>query len=490
MQPTNTIFILSDEHNRNVLGCYGDEIVKTPHLDRLAARGVRFENAYCNSPVCVSSRASIATGRYPHQISAWDSVSPFHGEPKGWAGSLRDQGHEVLSIGKLHYRSDKDDNGFCKEIAPMYVHNGVGWLSSVLRDPPVPLPGAELMAGRIGAGETDYTAYDRRITELTCEWLAQAAVCDHDKPWVLYVGLVAPHFPLIAPQEFFDLYNDAEIPEPRQYAESDRPRHPVLDVLRDASPYDKYFDPEKVKIARQGYYGLTSFLDDNIGKILAALTTNGLEEKTRVIYTSDHGDNIGHRGLWGKSVMYDDSSAIPLIVAGPEIPEGLSVETPVSLVDLHPTLIEFSGGELSSAGPAIPGTSLSQCFSDPSADGEAFSEYHDWSAITGMFMLRTKEWKIVRYPGYPDQLFNIDKDPNEEIDLANDPAFADTLDELRVKLAGILDVEQVNASAFADQEKKIEEFGGPEAILASEEHAYTPAPSDDPDEVTADKFEP
>ena len=490
MQRANTVFILSDEHNRDVLGCYGDPHVKTPNLDKLAARGTCFDNTYCNSPVCVSSRASLAAGRFPHQISAWDSASPYFGAPRGWASRLRDQGHEVVSIGKLHYRSAQDDNGFSAEHAPMYVHNGVGWISSLLRNPPFPLPGAELMAKQIGAGETDYTAYDRRITELTCDWLTEAATREHDKPWVLYVGLVAPHFPLIAPQEFFDLYADVDLPAPRQYAEDERPRHPVLDALRESSDYDGPFTDESVRVARQAYYGLTSFLDHNIGLIMDAIDKNGLSENTRVIYTTDHGENLGHRGLWGKSVMYDDSAALPLIAAGPGIPEGQRVKTPVSLVDLHPTLTEFAGEDIHPDDGDLPGASLSKWFDAPEADRAVFSEYHDWSAITGMFMLRTAEWKIVRYPGYPDQLFNMIDDPNEKVDLADDPAHGDVLNDMRERLAAVTNVDEVNTTAFRDQKIKIDAHGGPEAIMRAEDKAYTPAPTEDPDAVLADRYEP
>ncbi len=490
MKPANTLFILSDEHNRDILGCYGDPFAKTPNLDGLAERGVVFANAYCNSPVCVSSRASLATGRYPHQIHAWDSTAPFTGAPVGWAGRLREQGHEVVSIGKLHYRSAEDDNGFSEEIAPMYVHNGTGWLSSLLRDPPTPLAGADLMAKQIGPGETDYTHYDREITQLTCDWIRNAAKRSPDKPWVLYVGLVAPHFPLVAPQEFYDLYDGAEIPAPRQYAQADRPRHPVLDALRKYSNYDDGFNEEKVRIARQSYYGLVSFLDHNIGLILDTLRDSGQIDRTRVIYTTDHGDNLGHRGLWGKSVMYDDSAALPLIAAGPDLPGGVRVSTPVSLVDLHPTLMEFSGATAAAEDAELPGESLTARFDAPGAERGVFSEYHDWSSITGMFMLRTHNWKIVRYPGHDDQLFDMHADPTEMYDLAANPEHAAALADMRARLASIVDVNKTNRTAFQEQKVKIDAFGGPEFILGSEERAYTPAPATAAGQRLADPFEP
>ena len=478
MQETNTIVIMSDEHNRDILGCYGDSIVKTPNLDRLAKGGTRFSNAYCNSPVCVPSRAAFATGRYAHQIHSWDSTAPYCGARYGWSHQLRDQGHDVVSIGKLHYRSARDDNGFSESLAPMHVHNGTGWLSSLLRNPPTDLVGAEDMARQIGPGETDYTQYDRDVTRLSCDWIKAAAQKDHKKPWMLYIGLVAPHFPLIAPQEFYNLYEGADIPSPRQYAEEERPRHPVLDALRASSNYDGGFNEASVRVARQSYYGLVSFLDHNVGLIMQALEQSGQLDKTRVIYTTDHGENLGNRGLWGKSVMYDDAAALPMIAAGPDIPKGLCVRTPVSLVDIQPTLMDFAGATTDDTiASDQPGESLAARFDCPEEDRAVFSEYHDWSSITGMFMLRTLDWKIIRYPGYEDQLFDLRNDPQERKDLAQDPAYADILEEMRIRLADLVDIEQINQTAFKEQSAKIDALGGPDAILAGDERPYTPAPT-------------
>ena len=476
MHPTNTVIIFSDEHNRDIAGCYGDKVARTPHLDRLARNGALFSNAYTNSPVCVPARASFATGRYPHQIGAWDSVSPHDGSVDGWGARLSSAGHEVVSIGKLHFRSTEDPNGFSREILPMHVHNGVGWLSSLLRRPPVPLETAKDLAIDIGAGETAYTRYDRDVTARACEWIAEAAGRDHEKPWVLYVGLVAPHFPLIAPEEFFQLYEGADVPPPRQYAERERPRHPVIDALRAASNYDTGFDLERVRIARQAYYGLCSFLDDNLGKIVRAIAETGQTETTRIIYSSDHGDNIGHRGLWGKSVMYEDSVAVPLVVSGPDLPIGEVVGTPVSLVDLHPTIMVFAGGQPHEADGDLPGTSLTEIIRNPNGDRAVFSEYHDWSSITGMFMVRKGDWKLVRYPGYPSQLFDLRNDPHEMVDLGASPNHRDVAAMMEAELAKIVDVEEVNDRAFADQARKIQRYGGREAILRSEDLGYTRPP--------------
>ena len=476
MHQSNTVIILSDEHNRDVLGCYGDDIAKTPSLDKLARDGVRFTSAYANSPVCVPSRASFATGRYPHQINAWDSVSPYDGSIKGWGSRLLDAGHEVFSIGKLHFRRTEDNNGFSQEILPIHVHKGVGWLSSLLRNPPTPMDSDD-MAISIGAGESVYTLYDRDVTQRACEWIEQAAENDFDKPWILYIGLVAPHFPLIAPDTFFHLYDNANIPPPRQYAESERPRHPVLDALRASCNYDRGFDEKKVQIARQAYYGLCSFMDDNVGKIINTIEASGLQDTTRIIYSSDHGDNIGNRGLWGKSVMYEDSVAIPLIIKGPDIPSNEIVKTPVSLVDLHPTLMAFVNEPLHPEDDDLPGQSLMDIIKHPDHDRSVFSEYHDWGSITGMFMLRKGDWKVICYPGYASQLFNLNNDPYEQLDLAANGKYKDVLDWMEAELSKIGNIESVNDKAFADQAIKIRAYGGYEEILKAEDLGYTRPPN-------------
>lgn len=466
---------MSDEHNRNLCGCYGDHFVITPRLDSLAQQGLCFTNAYTNSPVCVPARASFASGRYPHQIRAWDSVSPYDGSTKGWAARLAERGHQVVSFGKLHFRSP-GNNGFSREFMPMHVHNGVGWLSSLLRNPPVPLKGVEDMSCSIGAGETNYTEYDRQVTAAACEWIDRAGRRQNSKPWVLYIGLVAPHFPLIAPQNFYDLYNDTSIPPPFQYAEPDRPDHPVIRALMQSSDYDKGFNDKKIKIARQAYYGLCSYLDHNIGLIIDAIENSGLSDTTRIIYTSDHGDNLGNRGLWGKSVMYEDSVAVPLIIKGPQLPASEKIDTPVSLVDLHPTIIGFAGEAPHEDDSDLPGQSLSTIDNSLYQQREVFSEYHDWSSITGMFMLRKNRWKLVYYPGYPSQLFDMENDPQERDDLGCRDQFRDIRNELEQSMRRIVDMEAINEQAFADQAKKIKAHGGRDAILEMEDQAYTPPP--------------
>jgi choline-sulfatase len=479
LRAQNLLFILSDEHNRDITGCYGNPLVKTPHLDALAARGTRFRAAYCNCPICVPSRASLATGRYVHEIGCWDNAHPYDGSARGWGHRLIEQGHEVAAIGKLHYRTLDDQTGFSEEINTLHVVDGMGDLLGLMRRELPERGNVKALARDAGRGESTYTHYDRSITLAAKDWLEGKARQRPDKPWLLFVGFVLPHFPLVAPPEFFDLYPLDRMPLPRFYRDGERPEHPVLNALRGCLNYADYFDEERLRTALAAYHGMVSFLDHNIGRLLQALDETGLAADTRVIYTSDHGDNLGNRGFWGKSVMYEEAVAVPLIMAGDDIPQDHVVQTPVSLVDLHPTFLEALG-EQPEPGARRPGRSLFELARHEVADRVVFSEYHAVGATAGIYMVRKGRWKYVHYVGHRPQLFDLEADPQEAQDLGASPAHASVRAELEAELRKIVDPDAVNARAFADQERKIAEHGGPEAIRQRGDFGYTPAPGQTP----------
>ena len=471
----NVLFILSDEHARNISGCYGNSIVKTPNIDALAARGTVFENAYCNSPICVPSRASLATGKYPHRTRYWDNAHPYDGNVPSWHHALRDAGHEVVSIGKLHYRSAEDDSGFSENIHPIYVPDGQGDVFGLLRDEVKPRKAASAMAAKAGYGSSDYSNFDTRVADAAVSWL-QAPPARSDKPWVLFVSFVVPHFPLIAPKEFFDLYNGVPIPMPDQYGAAERPSHPGVDAYRTVFNYDDYFDEATLKIALQAYYGMCSFLDFNVGRVLRALSDSGQAEDTSIIYSSDHGESLGNRGLWGKSVFYEDSCAIPMMIAGPGIEPGKRCDVPVSLVDMYPTILKATGVQQEAQTRDRPGSDLQKLARNGSKDRVVFSEYHAAGSASGGFMVRKGSWKLVYYVGHPPQLFNLDDDPRETRDRTGESEIAAIQADLESELRKIVDPEAANARAFEDQAQRIKQLGGAEAIRARAEIGYTPAP--------------
>ncbi len=473
----NVLVLMSDEHTRSVMGAYGNSVVHTPALDKLANSGVRFQHAYTPSPICVSARASFATGTQVFEHRCWSSAEPYYGQQQSWMRRLRDQGHEVTSIGKQHYRSATDDCGFSEQILPMYLANdGKGWPQGLQRRPMGSFDDTAEMAAILGPGETSYTQYDRDITAAAVDWLQQRK-STMTLPWVLFVSFICPHFPLSAPQQFYDLYRKMDLPRAYDRDESTRLRHPVIDSMRKFWNYVDFFDDDSELEALRNYYALCSFLDHNIAQVLGALDRSGQRDTTQIIYTSDHGDMIGNHAIWGKCYMYEDSVGIPMTLSGPGIDAAVN-PTPVSLTDLASTIELAVGGEAGTAECSWQGRPLQEFADRPEPERPILSEYHDGGSPCGFYMLRQGRWKLVYFSeGHPPLLFDMEKDPREMADLAGDPAQRETLAQLKTQLFDILDPEAVNRQAFADQAKMIEALGGMEAIMAMPSFNHTPLKS-------------
>jgi len=483
LEPRNLLIIMSDEHNPTVLGCAGHRIVQTPNLDALAARGTRFTSAYTASPLCVPARAAFAVGKYVHQIGYWDNADPYEGAVPSWHHVLRSRGHRAVAIGKLHFRGRSgDDHGFSEEIVPMHVVDGVGDVKGLIREDIPVRKGGEKLAKYAGPGESTYTVYDRDIAARAQVWLHEEAPKYRDRPWVLFVSLVLPHFPLVSPPHWFYRYFRSDLPLPKAYRHGERPRHPYTDEYARVADYDTHFrDDTAVRRALAAYYGMVSSLDENIGRILAAVDGANLAASTRIVYTSDHGDNLGARGLWGKATFYEESAGVPLIVAGPDIPAGGVIATPSDHTDFYPTILESVGITAPEVVQGHPGMSLDALLAGGHRDRTVLSEYHASGSIAAAYMVRWAQWKYCRYNAYRPQLFDLVADPEEMRDLAGDPAFASVLAEGERRLRERLDPEEVDARAKRRQKALLESFGGRDAALARGDVGFTPAPGTPPD---------
>jgi len=233
MTPANLLFLFSDEHNPSCVGYRDHPLVKTPNLDRLAERGTAFTAAYTNCPICVPARASLATGRYVHDIGYWDNAIAYDGSVRSWGHDLQDTGISTTAIGKLHYRQETDATGFDRQILPMHVEaGGLGQLWGLQRDPlPVFADAARKMLGPIGAGHSSYNAYDERVAQEACDWLRNVAAAPTSEPWVLFVGLVAPHFPLTVPDAYLEMYPPADMPLAPLHPSRGYQRHPWVEAF-------------------------------------------------------------------------------------------------------------------------------------------------------------------------------------------------------------------------------------------------------------------
>jgi choline-sulfatase len=316
----------------------------------------------------------------------------------------------------------------------------------------------------IGPGDSDYLRFDRRVTDEAEAWLGDPA--RKAGGWAVFVSCLSPHYPLIAPPEYYALYDPAEF-------ESDAepvPDHPILREVAGFFSHDEHFSRIARGIARASYYALCSFMDAQVGRVLDALDAAGLADDTLVLFTSDHGEMLGEKGFWTKTVMYDSSARVPLLMAGPGIEPGVRAD-PVSLIDIAPTIAAAMGaqGEFTGRDLRVP---------DP--DRTVISEYHDGGASVGITLVRWNAggaaWKLVHYAeGHQPQLFNLTEDPGETYDRATgDPA---RVAEGMARLRAFCDPEAVNARAHADQAHRIAELGGRALIEAEPQWNFTPADS-------------
>jgi len=478
MQPTNVLFIMSDQQQGRALGCAGHDFVRTPNLDKLAARGTRFANAYTNSAICVPARAVIATGQHVFKTQYWCNAHPYEGAVKSWHHTLGENGRPVTSIGKLHFRNEVDPTGFAEQVIPMHVVQGQGDLRSCIKRPMSPPMKSSRTVTNIGRGTSPYTDYDRDIAERSCAWLQRHAQQSAAQPFSLFVSFVCPHPPYIAPPEFYDLYPEASMPEPK-LCTPDAPTHPWIQAMERNRNYNDFVTPESRRVIASSYHGCISYLDYNVGRVLDALDAAGLRDSTLVVFTSDHGDNLGARRLYGKSNMYQEAAHIPMIVAGPDVAVGHVSNTAVTLLDVAPTVLDAAKLSDNASDQALPGASLVKLSQAPDDNARvAFCEYYAAAAERAAFMVRKGQYKYIHYVGYTPELFDLDADPEELGSLAERPEFATTVAEYESILRGIVDPEAADDAAFQAQSNLVDANGGRDALIARGKYDGTPAPGE------------
>jgi choline-sulfatase len=472
----NVLMILSDEQDARALSCAGHPWVRTPNLDRLAAQGTRFTNALTPSPICVPARAALATGRWVHQNACWDNAIAYAGQPRGWAHTLRDAGRRVESIGKLHYRDAQCDTGFGAQHEPLHIAGGIGQVWGSVRDPLPTLRRSVHLFDRLGPGHSEYNAYDERVADHAVAWLAERGRRPDPAPWTLFVGFVAPHFPLVVPPRWLEGIDIERLPLARQHPARGYRRHPWVQCHVDMTdPDEELGSDERRRLALACYLGLVAFLDHQVGRVLDALEAAGLAEDTLVVFSSDHGDNQGQRGLWNKSTLYREALNVPLILRGPGIPGGRVCHTNASLVDLAPTVLQAAGLLIP---PDLPGTALQDLATAPDDPGRVgFSEYHAVGSPSAGYALWMGRWAYHHYVGFEPELFDRVGDPDQLHDLSADPSHAATLAHLESLLRSRLDPEAVDRRAKTDQAALVGRFGGPAAALSVGTPGASPVPS-------------
>jgi choline-sulfatase len=459
MRP-NILILMADQLTPAALSAYGNTVTRTPHLDRLAAQGVVFESAYCNSPLCAPSRYSLLTGQLPSQHGGYDNAAALAPDAVTYAHVLRHAGYRTILAGKMHFIGADQLHGFEERLSTDIYPADFTWTPD-WRHPALRPSWYHNMGSVIDAGpcvRTNQLDFDDEVVNAARQKLFDLARDADRRPFCLTVSLTHPHDPYAIAREYWDLYRDDEIDAPRvpyppagEDAHSRRLRG-VIDIER--TPVDA----GQVRAARHAYYGAISYVDEQVGRLLRVLEQTGQAGNTVIVFTSDHGDMLGERGLWYKMSFFEPASRVPLIVHAPQRFGAHRVAASVSLADVLPTLLDLAhDGRLPDDHPLdLAGHSLLPHLARRGGHDEAAGEYLAEGALAPIVMLRQGGYKFVHSPADPDQLYHLPSDPLELRNLASEPGaqHAPALACLRAETARRWDLDGLTRSVLASQRRR------------------------------------
>jgi arylsulfatase A-like enzyme len=426
----NVVLILADQLRADCLGCYGNRLVRTPHIDRLAREGTRCAQAFAQHPQCVPSRSAMLTGRYPHANGAISNYTAMSPAERTLPEYLRARQYRTMAVGKLHLFEDKQKAGFTDTMLSEGQHSGA-------TDPEVLHPDYKkwirehghweaLKKSYAAHGDPEYRRnFQARVNDMPVEayidsWAGDRAVDyirsqPQGRPFFLFAGFPNPHNPFEPPEPYASMYEPEQMPIPECFhsdLSAKPPQH--LAYKRSGRPGYAYenLDAEKLRRVIAYYYGSISLVDAQVGKILAVLEERRLLDDTLIILTSDHGEFLGHHGMLLKSIdeypmLYDVLIHVPLIFRGPSVSRGGVIEDLVELIDICPTVLDWAG---LSVAPEIQGASLMTALRGGNAPPRDFV----FSESGAVKTLRGKRHKVVYYPGQTyGELYDLVVDPQE-----------------------------------------------------------------------------
>ncbi len=453
---TNVLFIISDDLN-NSLGCYGDPHVKTPNLDKLAARGVRFDRAYCTFPLCGPSRNSFLTGLYPNSTGILANAQIFRQtipEQVSLPQAFRQQGYFAARVGKLYHfnvpasigTDGHDDPGSWElQLNPAGVDR-------TEEEPNI----FSLTPGQFGGTLSWYASpksdefHTDGMNAAAAEWVLERCAKEQQRPFFLALGFFRPHTPYVSPKApYFGLYPEAGMPVV-QGVKEDQADLPAAALMSYKKEQDKLTDDLR-RQAVQAYYASISFMDAQVGRVIAALDRLGLAENTIIVFTSDHGYHLGEHGLWQKQSLFEESARVPLLIVAPGVTKpGTVANSPISHLDLYPTLTELCGV---TAPANLQGQSLVPMLRDTAVRGRGWAlsqvvrgggiKRFGASAAVGDngkrffgYSLRTPRWRYTEWDegNQGRELYDHEVDPWEQTNLADQPEHSATIAELAQQL--------------------------------------------------------
>lgn len=458
MDQPNILMIMADQLAAQYLGCYGRRQVRSPNIDRLAQEGTVFDAAYCNSPICAPSRASMCTGRYVGAIGAYDNGTDFRSSVPTFMHHLRRAGYEALLSGKMHFIGPDQLHGFERRLTPEIYPSGFVWTPDWTRGA-YANPGTSVTQLR-DAGLCEWSLqldYDEEVTFRALEVLRDLSRRrDEGRPFFLCASFTHPHDPFIINREWWDLYEHDEIEMPAAEARPLEQMHPYNQWLQIHHMID--VDPpteESIRNARHAYWGMVSYFDSKVGQLLGELRRLGLADDTVVIITSDHGEMLGEHGMWFKRTFFEPSARVPLIFGGTgSVARGQRIEGTVSLLDLCPTLLELASLEdLPEVQGNLDGDSFVGLLRGDRQDwkNHAVCEYYSEGVVQPMRMAVRDRLKYAYVHGEAPLLFDLATDPLEEENVIDEPAYEDRLADLRRLVHDGWDPEETRARVLVSQ---------------------------------------
>ncbi len=452
MAKPNILIIMVDQLNGTLFPDGPADWLHAPNLKRLAARSTRFQNAYTASPLCAPGRASFMTGQLPSRTGVYDNAAEFSSAIPTFAHHLRRAGYQTCLSGKMHFVGPDQLHGFEERLTTDIYPPDFGWTPDYRK------PGERIdwwyhnMGSVTGAGVAEITnqmEYDDEVAYHATRKLYDLSRGHDARPWCLTVSFTHPHDPYVARKKYWDLYEGCAhlMPEigPIPYDQQDAHSQRILD----ANDRDNFnITDDHIARARRAYFANISYLDDKVGEILQTLEDT--RQEATILFVSDHGDMLGERGLWFKMSFYDGSARVPMMISAPDMEPGL-ITTPVSNIDVCPTLCDLAGVDMSDVLDWTDGTSIVPLGQGGARDAPVAMEYAAEGSYAPLVSLRYGKWKFNRCALDPDQLFDMEADPQELTNLADDPAHAGTYNSLSAKADARWDLPRFDADVRQSQ---------------------------------------
>ncbi|MES2142917.1 MAG: choline-sulfatase [Pseudomonadota bacterium] len=454
MTRPNILILMVDQLTGTLFPDGPAPFLQAPNLRALAARAVRFQNAYTASPLCAPARAAFMSGQLPRRTRVYDNAAEFASDIPTYAHHLRRAGYQTALSGKMHFVGPDQLHGFEDRLTTDIYPADFGWTPDYRK------PGERIdwwyhnLGSVTGAGVAEITnqlEYDDDVAYQAVQKLYDLSRQADPRPWSLTVSFTHPHDPFVARRKYWDLYENAaelEPPAPLAYDDMD----PHSQRLMDACDWRGLeVTPGHIRRARQGYFANISYVDDKIGEILATLTAT--RQEAIILFVSDHGEMLGRRGLWFKMNFFEGASRVPLMIAAPGL-DPQRIDTPVSTIDVTPTLCDLAGISMDDIAPWTDGQSLVPLATGTPRTTPVAMEYAAEGTITPMVALRQGAWKYIHCPADPDLLYDVTNDPDETTNLCDDPRAAEILAHFRAEVAARWDLPAYDAEVRQSQARR------------------------------------